>query len=162
VILLVSAFTIGPGIGATRVSAITTGPRAPAAAVQCQGAGCNGQDPVQMGCDKDKQAVQEFSASLDHVVLYYSPACHAAWAADTEQPTVSFHDRWVQLWYEAPFGGVAQVSPALLPLSPAAPTLVITTMANWDDSVKACVDGGDSATIDPDLPSPSGACTLWY
>jgi hypothetical protein len=158
---LVVASTVGFSGGHVGVTAASTVHRA-ATAVQCHAASCDGKDPVQMGCDKDKQDVQEASASLDTVVLYYSPACHAAWAADTTLPTVRFHNHWVQLWYEAPFGGVAQVHFTLLPISPDAPTLVLTTMANWDDSVKACVDDGADESVDPDVTTDVGFCTLWY
>jgi hypothetical protein len=161
---LAAAFTIGPFSHGTRASAITAAPRA-ALAAGCQAAGCDGQDPVQMGCDKDKTDVQEAATKNGNVVLYYSPTCHAAWAAETVTSPgddVPSGDA-LQLWYEAPFGGVAQLQTEDVPNPlPSKSVLIWTVMANWDDSVKACeVFNPGNPGYDPDNDA-SGVCTEWY
>lgn len=53
-------------------------------ATGCQYSGCNGKDPVTMGCDGDAYTIKSNVASGPSGVIYgdirFSPSCHASWA----------------------------------------------------------------------------------
>lgn len=56
-----------------------------AIAAGCDGAGCNGKDPIAMGCASDAYTPSGayINTPEGHTELRYSPSCHANWARIT-------------------------------------------------------------------------------
>jgi Protein of unknown function (DUF2690) len=119
------------------------------AVVGCHDTGCNGADPVAMGCaDEDADPPQVnfvVTGAADYtgtIEVVYSPTCHAAWALLKGTTTPQFWDTRLQLWKIGPVGGPESlVTTAVIPLCTCDPPhgfTVFTTMIAWDGSLKAC------------------------
>jgi hypothetical protein len=148
-------------------------PAAPAhAAAGCWGAGCTGKIASTMGCVSGAIPEAGFASSdnLVQLTLFYSPACHAAWAEDAHldgSPAKAGapNPLDLQVWHQAANGG---------PEAPmndtvdAASTLstIDTPMVDWDESVKLCTNYSGHPEVDP-IDNPGGGssfvaeCTSW-
>ncbi|MEU3570327.1 DUF2690 domain-containing protein [Kitasatospora sp. NPDC036755] len=72
---LAAAATALTGLTAPTASATTTQVTA-----GCYRSSCNGQDPVDMGCNTDAYTVESAWSEYGTIELRYSPSCKANWA----------------------------------------------------------------------------------
>ncbi|MGW7446645.1 DUF2690 domain-containing protein [Kitasatospora sp. NPDC054795] len=72
---LAAAATALGGLAAPTASAATTQVTA-----SCYGSSCNGQDPIDMGCNTDAYMVESAWSEYGTIELRYSSSCKANWA----------------------------------------------------------------------------------
>jgi hypothetical protein len=131
----------------------TDGPANAAVVASCHGITCESFKTTDKGCTDDAyivHGVQEGGVVPDGNVtvdLYYSPTCHAAWG---EYNTPSLADPSLVKLFSQPYSGGDLAVKFTWPAIQFHNTL--TTMVNWDDSMRFCVAHGGGELI---------ACTEW-
>jgi len=140
-------FTTTPAASAAAGPPVARQSAARPAAVGCYGSTCQGKMAADEGCKAGDLQIGGVSLTnpVRYYTLWYSPACHSAWA---EYDSASAVDNNVEILYWIDEYGTTNGS---YQRALAAAGNYPTAMVTWDDSVKLCSDNTDS---------PS-SCTGW-
>ncbi|BCJ34674.1 hypothetical protein Athai_21770 [Actinocatenispora thailandica] len=153
-------------------AAAALAPATAASAGGCSGSNCEGKYASTVsGCADDGHVINGFTLDgvesggvYAHADIYYSQACHSAWG---EYVTPKSGDiSYVGFFYQLPNGGDGEhwIGGGYLD---GTQQDFVTTMVDWDKSMKLCVSGEN--TYDPE-PYPGQTwggvntigCTGWY
>ncbi|MFF1906449.1 DUF2690 domain-containing protein [Kitasatospora sp. NPDC058218] len=129
---LAAAATALTGLAAPTASAATTQVTA-----GCYGYSCNGQDPVDMGCNTDAYTVESVDSAKGKIELRYSSSCRANWARISG--TSVGQNFWVQNTNGNIHGWIATGSTGF------------GNMVNGSVEARACIDNWDQPI-----------CTGWH
>lgn len=118
------------------------------AAVGCHGSACDGKMAAEEGCRADALQVggKSLTDPVRYYTLWYSPACHSAWA-EFDSTSAATDNVEILQWIDE-YGGSNGSYQVVLGDAGNYPTPMVT----WDDSVRVCMN---TNTV------PVSACTRW-
>jgi hypothetical protein len=148
----------------------------------CQGSGCDGQWPRQMGCASGSVAIAWMTIVWDlpedpfmkgSGALRYSPQCHAVYAEFTMTTILDPNKFIPQMWVEDQYGGSKRIGISAVGFQPvdgvldgSNPEIVQSQLLDWSYSVRLCLhENLDDIYYDPDADIPPSSaniqCTDW-